>query len=340
MVGGSDDRVENHESPFTSHQLNHYSQITNHQLTMRLSVITPAFNEASNLKALHERLVAVLDAEGMDWDWLIVDDHSRDETFAVASAIAAADSRVAAVRFARNTGSHAAIACGLRYATGDAAVVLAADLQDPPETLPVLIRQWRDGAQMVWAVRRRRLGEERQALGFARLYYFVMRELVGIREMPASGADFFLADRLVLDQFRRFDERHISVLALLTWMGFRQVFVEYDKQPRMSGRSGWSLSKKVTLLLDSIIGFSEFPIRWCSYAGVALLAVSPVVAVASSGLAALMVGLAGMQLIAIGVVGEYVWRGLDAARRRPLFLIEAATGPLPARGSVPQAAVE
>jgi dolichol-phosphate mannosyltransferase len=310
---------------------------------MRLSVITPAVNEASNLNALHARLAAVLDGEGIEWDWLIVDDHSRDETFAVASAIAAADARVEAVRFARNTGSHAAIACGLRYATGEAAVVLAADLQDPPETLPVLLRQWRDGAQVVWAVRRRRLGEQRQALGFARLYYFVMRELVGIREMPATGADFFLVDRLVLDEFRRFEERHISVLALLTWMGFRQAFVEYDKQPRMSGSSGWSLAKKVTLLIDSIAGFSEFPIRWVSYAGLTLLALSPVVAVArdnNAGLAALMVGLAGLQLTALGVVGEYVWRALDAARRRPLFLIEAATGPLLARGSRPQAAVE
>jgi glycosyltransferase involved in cell wall biosynthesis len=319
---------------------NHKSQITNHKLIMRLSIITPAFNEASNLKALHERLVKVLDGEGVDWDWLIVDDHSRDETFAVASAIAAADSRVEAVRFARNSGSHAAIACGLRYATGDAAVVLAADLQDPPETLPVLIREWRGGAQVVWAVRRRRLGERPQRVGFARLYYFVMRELVGMREMPATGADFFLADRLVLDEFRRFEERHISVLALLTWMGFRQVFVEYDKQPRMSGSSGWSVSKKVTLIIDSIAGFSEFPIRWVSYAGLGLLAVSPLAAIGWHGLAALMVGLAGLQLVAIGVVGEYVWRALDAARRRPLFLIEAATGPLPTRGSLPQAAVE
>lgn len=304
---------------------------------MRLSIITPAFNEADNLGPMHERLAAALAAQGVDWEWIIVDDHSGDSTFEVTRALAARDARVRGLRLARNAGSHTAIACGLHHVAGDAAVVLAADLQDPPETLAALLERWRGGAQVVWAVRRERPGTSAPALGFGRLYYFIMRHLVGMKEMPATGADFFLADRAVVDAFRRFPERHVSVLALITWMGFKQAFVEYDKQPRRGGRSGWTLSKKLTLVADSVTGFSEFPIRLCSYGGLALIALGLLWAIVGAALLpsvgaglllilAAVVGLGGVQLLAVGIVGEYVWRALDEARRRPPYLVEAIAG--------------
>jgi len=303
---------------------------------MKLSLLTPAFNEAANLPALYERLVETMRAIGGEWEWVVVDDHSRDETFTVIEALALRDARVRGFRLARNSGSHVAIMCGLHQADGDAAVMIAADLQDPPETLATMVGRWRQGAQVVWATRRSQSGD-RSHQRFAALYYWIMRHLVGMKEMPARGADFFLIDRVVLEAFRRFPERNVSVLALITWLGFRQEYVEYDKQPRQAGQSGWTLSRKIKLVVDSITSFSDFPIRLCTYAGLALIAGSLVLLAWSIALLPelgggvlfllfLIVGLAWLQLVAVGVVGEYVWRGLDEARRRPPYLIEAVAG--------------
>jgi len=303
---------------------------------MKLSLLTPAFNEAANLPALYERLVETMRAIGGEWEWVVVDDHSRDETFTVIEALALRDARVRGFRLARNSGSHVAIMCGLHQADGDAAVMIAADLQDPPETLATMVGRWRQGAQVVWATRRSQSGD-RSHQRFAALYYWIMRHLVGMKEMPARGADFFLIDRVVLEAFRRFPERNVSVLALITWLGFRQEYVEYDKQPRQAGQSGWTLSRKIKLVVDSITSFSDFPIRLCTYAGLALIAGSLVLLALSIALLPeigggvlfllfLIVGLAGLQLVAVGVVGEYVWRGLDESRRRPPYLIEAVAG--------------
>jgi dolichol-phosphate mannosyltransferase len=301
-----------------------------------ISIVTPAFNEAANLPALYERLVAAMREVGGDWEWIVVDDHSRDDTFAVIEALALRDARVRGFRLSRNSGSHVAITCGLHQVDADAAVMMAADLQDPPETLATMVARWRQGAQVVWATRRVQPGEASHR-GFAALYYWTMRRLVGMTEMPARGADFFLLDRVVVDAFRRFSERNVSVLALITWLGFRQDFVEYDKQPRLSGQSGWTLARKIKLVVDSITSFSDFPIRLCTYAGLALLACSLVSLIFAAMLLpqlgggvllllSLIVGLAGLQLVAVGVVGEYVWRALEESRRRPPYLIEAMAG--------------
>ena len=300
-----------------------------------LSILTPAFNEAANLGALYERLVQALAPAGADWEWLVVDDHSSDATFSVVEELARRDPRVRGIRLARNSGSHAAITCGLHHVQGDAAVMMAADLQDPPETLAAMLAKWRAGAQVVWAVRRERPGDRGHA-GFAAVYYWLMRNVVGLKEMPARGADFFLIDRVVIDAFRKFPERNASVFALITWLGFRQESIEYDKQPRAAGQSGWTLARKITLVVDSITSFTDLPIRLCSYAGASLMALSALVLVASlfllpslgAGLLfllAVMLGLGGLQLLALGMVGEYVWRSLDEARRRPQFVIEAST---------------
>lgn len=305
-----------------------------------ISVLTPAFNEARNLPALYDRVSHAMTATGQEWEWLIVDDHSGDDTFAVVEGLAARDPRVRGIRLARHSGSHTAITCGLHHATGDAAVMMAADLQDPPETVGAMLDRWKRGAQVVWAIRRQRPGEKAHA-GFAAAYYWIMRNVVGMKGMPARGADFFLVDRTVIDAFRQFPERNVSVLALITWLGFRQDAIEYDKQPRAAGRSGWTTAAKITLVVDSVTAFSDFPIRLCSYAGLALMTASALVLVIavmllpSLGAALLLivsmvVGLAGLQLFALGVVGEYVWRALQEAKRRPLYLIEAVTPSRPA----------
>jgi dolichol-phosphate mannosyltransferase len=301
-----------------------------------VSVVTPAYNEAENLPLLFERLQAVFSGLALDWEWVVVDDHSRDATFDVLSELAGRDKRVRAVRLARNSGSHTAIACGLHRARGDCAVLIAADLQDPPEVLPQLTERWREGAHVVWAVRTNRTGEAVATLGFSRLYYWIMRRVVGIAEMPATGADFLLMDRRVLEAFRRFGESNASVLALITWMGFRQVAIPYDKRARVHGRSGWSLAKKLKLVADSVTSFTYLPIRTMSYAGFAVslagfayaglvllnrLRGHPVEGWSSLMVVVLVVG--GIQMLMMGVLGEYVWRALDESRRRPRYLIEA-----------------
>ena len=306
---------------------------------MLLSIITPAFNEEANLDALYERLAKTMAAVGGEWEWVIVDDHSRDDTFAVIQRLASADPRLRGIRLARNSGSHVAITCGLHHVRGDAAVMMASDLQDPPETLGALLQKWRAGAQVVWATRRTRPGEPAHA-GFAALYYWIMRHVVGMTEIPEKGADFFLVDRIVIDAFRRCEERHVSVFALIASLGFKQDYIEYDKQPRTVGRSGWTLARKIKLVVDSITGFSDAPIKACSLLGATLLvfgALLFLVGIFANGaftlLLATMIGLTGVQLLALGIVGEYVWRALDESRRRPPYLIEASTDQVAVRSS-------
>jgi len=303
-----------------------------------ISILTPAFNESGNLESLYQRLVPAMSALNVDWEWLIVDDHSRDDTFAVIQRLASRDPRVRGLRLARNSGSHLAIMCALHHVSGDAAALLAADLQDPPEFLAQMIERWNAGAQVVWAVRRQRPGD-RGHKGFAAIYYWIMRELAGLKEIPATGADFFLIDRVVIDAFRQSREGNTSVFALITWLGFRQDQIEYDKQPRASGRSGWTLARKITLVIDSVTSFSDFPLRWCLYAGLALIGASVLFAVGGlvllpslgAGLllvVALVLALSGLQLGALAIVGQYVYRALDEARGPPRYVIEAVAGRL------------
>ena len=300
-----------------------------------ITVITPAFNEAMNLDAVYARLRETMDRLGEAWEWLIVDDHSGDDSFAIVERLAGIYARVRGVRLARNCGSHIAIACGLDHARGEAAVLLVADLQDPPETFGEMIRAWRSGARVVWAVRRRYPGQ-RSAAGFSAVYYWIMRSVVGLTELPV-GTDFFLIDRAVIDACRRFPERHVSIFALIASLGFTQAQIDYDKQPRAAGRSGWTLQRKIKLVVDSVTAFSDLPIRACTYSGLVLitlgvLAALPGTIVAVSGgrglwlLLAAMAGFTGLLLTALGIVGEYVWRALDEARRRPRYLVERLAG--------------
>jgi len=304
----------------------------------RLSIITPAWNEAENLPVLHERLRSVLDTTGMPWEWIIVDDHSRDRTFEIVGELAARDQRVRGIRFARNAGSHVAIACGIDEARGDAAVILAADLQDPPETLPQLLARWTSGAQVVWAARRVAPGQRASNPGFSSLYYWMMRRVLGLTDMPATGADFFLIDRVVIDAFRQCREQRVSVLALITWLGFTQDRIEYEKQPRLHGSSGWSVGRKVRLVVDSLTAFSNVPVTLCWALGAAMVLVVIVLAAvgafggslgvltpAAVVLVASVVGVGGLVVLALAAIGEYVWRALDESRRRPRYIVQART---------------
>lgn len=302
-----------------------------------LSVITPAFNEAENLPVLHERLSAALGAAGMEWEWIVVDDHSADRTFGVLQEIASRDPRVRALRLTRNLGSHTAIRCGLDEARGSCAVVMACDLQDPPAVLVELLAAWKTGAKVVWAVRRKREGETQVNLGFSGFYYFLMRRFVGLRELPPTGADFFLIDRTVISALGQFRESNLNLFALIAWMGFPEVSIPYDKQPRLHGRSGWSLGKKVKMVIDSVASFSFLPIRLisgfgflCALGGVAAAGTMLVRGCLGRGwpegwasLLAVVLVVGGTQILMMGILGEYLWRALEETRQRPRYLIEA-----------------
>ncbi|MFN8094493.1 MAG: glycosyltransferase family 2 protein [Vicinamibacteria bacterium] len=306
----------------------------------RLSFVLPAFAEARNLELVFPRLLAQAPLAD-EIEVVVVDDHSPDETFAVVREWAARDPRVRGLRLARNAGSHMAILCGLSAASGDAIVVLAADGQDPPEAAERLLEAWRDGAQVVWAVREGRVDTGALTRLTSRLYYALMNRLTSVR-LPPTGADFFLADRRVVRALLAIPEHNVSIFALLVSLGFRQAEIRYTKQARLSGRSGWTLRRKMRLLLDSLIGFSTLPLRLATalgfvHAAVGFLYAAALVAnrlsggavfgaVAVTGWSAMMVVLlvsSGSIMVILGIFGEYLWRALEEVRGRPRFLVEA-----------------
>lgn len=304
-----------------------------------LTIVTPAFNEAENLPLLYGQLIKSLQDTDFDWEWIIVDDHSPDSTYSVASGLAEKDERVRAFRFSRNSGSHIALRCGFENANGDCVVGMAADMQDPPDLIPQLFDRWKEGVHVVWAARASRTGEKRSTLLFSRWYYRIMRDVVGLKQMPVDGADFFLIDRKVVDSINQFQEKNVSLFALIAWLGFDQETVTYDKLARQHGRSGWSLEKKLKMAVDSLTSFSYKPIRFMTFTGFALaflsflylliVLINYLAGVAPQGwtsqmAAILLIG--GLQMMMIGILGEYTWRSLDESRRRPPYIIEAQTG--------------
>ena len=209
-----------------------------------ISLIIPVYNEAENLKPLYIRLVSVIEKiDKESFEFIFIDDCSTDGTSLILQEIAQRDERVEIIRFSKNYGSHAAVSAGLQFCRGDAAVMIAADLQDPPEIIPDLISKWENGFRIVWGVRKNREGEKFIPRAFSRLFYFLMNHLTDIRQAP-TGADVFLIDRTVIEAFKQSAEKNISVYMLIAWLGFSQTSIEYIKEERHSGKSKWSFSKK------------------------------------------------------------------------------------------------
>ena len=308
--------------------------MTNGPLT--LSVVVAAYNEQASLEELHSRITALdWTALGVRAEILFVDDHSTDGTPVVLQRLASADPRVKVLRFSRNFGSHKAFSAGLEHCSGDAAVILAGDLQDPPETIPDLVAKWREGARVVWAVRAAREGVSAGNRLLSGLYWRLMRRFADVQP-PKEGADFLLVDRCVIDVLKASPEKHTSLLALIQWMGFAQQQISYVKAARRHGSTKWTLRKKLKLAVDSFVSFSYFPIRVMSGCGFvfalsgfiyALVVAGRAIALGSpvEGWASLMcvvLIVSGVQLILLGVLGEYLWRAFDEIRGRPRYIIE------------------
>jgi len=276
---------------------------------------------------------------GCDWEFVFVDDGSVDRSFAIIQELRTHDGRVTAVRFARNFGSHIAIAAAMEYCRGDCAVIMAADLQDPPSLVPEFVARWRDGNEIVWGARTGRdEGAVRRSL--LRLFYAAVRRFA-IPGYPKGGTgSFCLVSRKVIDTFRQCTERNRLTFGLIAWSGFRQTEVPYHRPPRAAGVSSWTAGRMVKSAIDTFVSFSFLPIRTMSYFGLVVSFISFVFGLyvlvnklvfgtmvegwTSVMLAVLFLG--GVQLTMIGVLGEYLWRILDEARGRPLYIIDRRLG--------------
>jgi dolichol-phosphate mannosyltransferase len=300
-------------------------------------VVVPVYFNAGSLSALAERLRAVAAGADFDLEAVFVDDGSKDASWERIGEITRAWPAARGVRLTRNFGSQMAITSGLAEARGDAAAVLSADLQEPPELLPEMVAAWRRGAAAVLAVRRSR-PEALPSRTASSLYYRVLRRLA-FPEMPAGGFDCFLVSRPAIEFLTSNREIHTSLPGLLLWSGFAAAIVPYDRVAREEGESRWTFAKKLKYFIDSIISFSYAPLRAMSLAGAALAVAAFAYAVfliafklvhgqPIQGWTSLMVALAffsGVQLLSLGILGEYLWRTLDAARARKGWLVRERT---------------
>jgi polyisoprenyl-phosphate glycosyltransferase len=298
-----------------------------------LSVVVPVFNEEETLRELHRRLAAALKPVG-EHEIVLVDDGSRDRSWAVMTTLAGADPSLRLLRLSRNFGHQAAITAGLDVARGDAVVVMDGDLQDPPEVIPELVARWRDGNDVVYAVRVARPGESRFKLWTSRLYYRLLRRIGG-GEIPADAGDFRLMSRRVVDALAAMPERARFLRGMTSWVGFRQTGVEYRRDPRFAGESKYPLRKMLRFAFDGITSFSTVPVQFVAWLGFVLVAFCLVVLgwalytrfftdQATPGWTSLLVVvllLGGVQLLSLGIIGQYVARIFDEAKQRPLYFV-------------------
>jgi dolichol-phosphate mannosyltransferase len=301
------------------------------------SIVAPIYNELDNLSELYRRVADVMDAAGEPWELLLVDDGSTDGSTAKIRELAAQDHRVRPVIFARNFGHQIAITAGWDYARGDAIVIIDADLQDPPEAILDLIKKWKEGYEVVYAVRAERAGETWFKRITSALFYRIIYRITDVK-IPIDTGDFRLMDRKVVDVLKQMRERHRFPRGMSAWVGFRQIGVEYKRAARFSGETKYPFRKMLLLALNAITSFSYFPLQVATFFGffsaaLAILAIPVVVYLRMTGsqaffgqattlIAVLFLG--GVQLISLGILGEYIGRLYDEAKGRPLYIVREA----------------
>ena len=300
-----------------------------------VSVVAPMLNEEGTARAFCERVRAALD--GLPWELVIVDDGSSDETPAILAEMAAQDERVKVVTLSRNFGHQTAITAGLDHAGGDAVVMIDSDLQDPPELIATMIEHWRAGSDVVYATRTDREGESRFKLTTARWFYNIMGRVSDV-PLAANSGDFRLLDRRALDALLTMRERNRYLRGMTSWVGFTQTALPYARDARHAGTTKYSFRKMVHFALDAIASFSNVPLQLATVAGfvcaiLAFLAVPVAIAfrvfgqfipgITTTVVAVLLLG--GFQLMAIGLIGEYVGRIYDEVKRRPLYIVRERT---------------
>jgi glycosyltransferase involved in cell wall biosynthesis len=301
-----------------------------------LSVVVPAYNEAEGLSEFHRRLSAVLDGLSVDWEVLYVNDGSSDGTLSVISGFN--DPRVAIIDLSRNFGKEIAMTAGLDHARGDAVVVIDADLQDPPELIPELVRKWREGFDVVYARRTARDGETLMKKATAKLFYRSIQFLSRVK-IPADTGDFRLLSRRAVEALKQLREQHRFMKGLFAWIGYPQVAVYYHRDPRFAGRSKWNYWHLWNFALEGITSFSIGPLKMATYVGLLTAFASFIAAGVITyktiaygdpvrgypSLMVVMLFLGGMQLMSLGMIGEYLGRMFNETKRRPLYLVNRIT---------------
>ncbi len=303
-------------------------------MTVTYSIIAPIFNELENLPELYRRVQETMSALPGTWELVLVDDGSSDGSTEAIRQLAEQDKHVRPVIFARNFGHQIAITAGWDHARGDAVIIIDADLQDPPEVIADLIAKWKEGYQVVYAVRSEREGETWFKKLSALLFYRVIFRITDVK-IPVDTGDFRLMDRKVVDVLKTMRERHRFPRGMSAWVGFKQIGVPYKRAARFAGVTKYPFKKMLKLALNAITGFSYFPLQLATYfgfasAGLAAIAIPVVVFLrligskffegqATTLIAVLFLG--GVQLISLGVLGEYLGRIYDEAKGRPLYII-------------------
>lgn len=310
-----------------------------------LSVVIPCFNEQAVLPILRQKLLDALGGIDLEWEIILVDDGSSDSTPEILSRIHHEDSRFKVISLSRNFGHQTAISAGLAYGAGDAIAILDADLQDPPELLASCIQRWREGYQVVYAIRQKRKegAVKRAAYG---LFYRLLRGVADI-EIPLDSGDFCLIDRQVADVLRKMPERNIFMRGMRAWAGFRQIGIPYERAARAAGDTKYPFRKLVKLALDGVFSFSTFPLRLATWFGLSIVVLSALIVasvvawrfsgvqfmghVASDipGWAAGIISvffLGGVQLLILGVIGEYLARIYSEVKQRPRWVVSRALG--------------
>lgn len=304
----------------------------------RLSIVVPVHNEASNLPELFSRLTAVLTAADLTYEIIIVNDGSTDESLALLREFHAEDPRLKVINLARNFGHQVAISAGLDHARGEGIVLMDADLQDPPEVIPDFIRKWDEGYQVVYGTRRKRKENVFKRSAYA-VFYRLLRQVSDI-DIPLDTGDFSLIDARVADVMRTMPERARFVRGLRSWVGFRQIGIEYPRSSRHSGEPKYTFSKLMKLALDGLLSFSILPLRLAVYLGLSIATLSFLGALyylwgrlmsdlAIPGFATTIIVvlfLGGVQLVTLGIIGEYLGRVYEEVKARPLYVVRETLG--------------
>lgn len=299
-----------------------------------LSVIIPIYNEEGNIPRLYERLNGVVQQLGVDTEFVFINDGSRDRSIELIRGLASRDRNVRFIDFSRNFGHQIAVSAGLDHCTGKAAVIIDADLQDPPELILDLFAKWQEGYEVVYAKRRARQGEGFLKKLTARYFYRTLKKITSIN-IPVDTGDFRIIDRKIIEVLKQMPEQQKFLRGQISWIGFRQTFVEYDRDARHSGETGYTYKKMIRFALDGITSFSNLPLKFATMAGFFVSGVAFLLILyalyarfvtrdyvpgwTSLMLAVLFIG--GVQLISLGVIGEYISRLSANIRNRPLYIV-------------------
>jgi polyisoprenyl-phosphate glycosyltransferase len=299
------------------------------------SIVVPCHNEAKGIGVFHARLAAVMQRLGESWEVIYINDGSQDLTLRCLETLRANDPHVALINLSRNFGKEIALTAGLDHASGEAVVVIDADLQDPPELIPELVAAWREGYDMVYAQRRVRAGETWLKKRTAELFYQLMQHIGGVR-LPPNAGDFRLISRRAVEALLLLREHHRFMKGLFAWVGFPSKAVPYDRAPRHAGETSWNYWRLWNLAVEGITSFTVLPLKVATYmgllvAGSAMLyggtIIARTIAIGNHvpgypSLMAVTLFLGGVQLMTLGIIGEYLGRIFNETKRRPLYLVE------------------